>query len=208
MRQPQVSPDTLIHRGVVAGRKQIGPAVVVVVEEPRGEAPSDSRHAGPFGDVRERSVMVVVVQKVVAVQVRDVEIHIPVAVIVRRGHAFGESRPVDARRVGDILKGPVSFIQEKLGRAAFVGHEQVQQAVVVNVRPDRGLGIGGRHRQAALFGHIRKGPIAIVAQQRFALPKALPGSAQHQHIQTSVVVVVRLYEAVRSEKVPSPLLWK
>src|SRR2546430_1304395 len=41
--------------------------VVVIVEEPRGDGPSAGRNAGLFGDVGERAVTVVVIQRVVAV---------------------------------------------------------------------------------------------------------------------------------------------
>jgi hypothetical protein len=108
--------------------------------------------------------VIIVVQKIVGAHVVNVKIHIPIAVIVCRGYAFGEGRPIDTGRVGDILKSPVSFVQEKLGRTRFVDHKQVQQAVVVNVRPNGRLCISGGYRQATLFGHIREGSVAVVTQ--------------------------------------------
>ncbi len=63
--------------------------------------------------------------------------------------------------MGDILECAVALIEKELSRAAFVANEQVEQSVIIDVHPNRGLGAGG-DPQAAGEGHIGEGAIAII----------------------------------------------
>src|SRR5438477_4830075 len=93
----------------VAADEQIEMAIAIVVREPAPGRPAGCRHAGLFGDIRERPVAVVVVQAISADR-RHVEIFPAVAVDIRRADAHAPAWMPDARLVGDILELSVSQI--------------------------------------------------------------------------------------------------
>ncbi len=73
----------------VVNHRQVQQAVPVVIDECGAGGPAGGSDAGAGGYVRERAVSVVVIQNVVAV-IGDVEIDVPVVVVVagRHAHAF------------------------------------------------------------------------------------------------------------------------
>ena len=80
-----------------------------------------------------------------------------------------------------------------LGRG-LVAHEQVEEAVVVEVGPSRCLRwVQGK--QPGRLGHVGESAVALVAQQGVGMqpvgPK--PAAAQDEHIGKAVVVKIRLH---------------
>ena len=142
--QPEISASCLIDRGVIAGDKQVGPAVVVVIEEPSGEtcrpgAPARRRLAWQSTSVKVPSWLLWY-RKLCAVQIGDVEIHVAVVVVIGGRHAFAEhavrSMPAAVRRC---LESAVALVEEKLRGAVLIADEQIEKAVVVDIGPNRGL---------------------------------------------------------------------
>ena len=104
-------------------------------------------HASLFGNFREGAVVVVVVKKVAAVKVRNIEVDVAIVIVVGGHDALGKSDLVHSRGVGNILEGSVAFVQEKLARTVFVSDEKVEVAIVIDVGPDGGLRSGGGFRE-------------------------------------------------------------
>jgi hypothetical protein len=190
--ETEIGAHRFVHRCEVAGREQIGPSVVVVVEEPGGKSVTGTGHAGGPRQLGERVVAVVPIEKVAALEIRDVEVHEPVVVVVGRGHSFRECHAIDARRSRDVLEHRPALVQEQLRGAFLVADEQIEQAIAVDVGPGRGLRAGGWLCQSARHGNVGERAIAVVPQQRLALWH-LPSSAQQQNVLAAVVVVVGLH---------------
>ena len=108
--------------------------------------------------------MVVVVEKIVARVIGNVDIRISVVVVIRRHNCFGERDLVHAGRVRDVNEGAVALIQEKLRRTTLASHEQIEPAVVIDVGPNRGLRGGRRLRQTSFAGHVCEGTVTVAAQ--------------------------------------------
>ena len=139
--------SNILHgAGRVAGGEDVGPAVVVEVEEPRGKGVVGVAQAGLPGHVGERPMRgvrtaVVAVQAVLAFADGDVDVRPAVVVVVPPCNAFDEAllgKPGLACNVG---KGAVGVLVEELGgevllRAGvvLVADEQVQPAVIIEVR--------------------------------------------------------------------------
>ena len=126
-----------------AAEEQIEPAVVVVVEPDRARRPAGRGDARLLGDVGERAVAVVVVQRAAAVR-GDEDVGVAVVVVVGDGAAHAELRAAgDAGLVGDVGERAVAvvLVERVLERrlrlvevaGAAVDHEDVDPAVVVVV---------------------------------------------------------------------------
>src|SRR5208282_2299759 len=96
-----VSAHRLLDGGLVVGDKQVRPAVVVVVEEPRTKALPGFLHPSRCGCLGKGSVAIVVVKKVVPAKVGDKEIGIAIVVVVARDYSLGEGGAVNASGARD-----------------------------------------------------------------------------------------------------------
>ena len=192
------------YGSVIGPHPDVEPAVVVVVEEPGREAAAlGLRETQRGSDVREAQAAVVAVEPVFS-DVGNVDVQIPVVVVVAEGHTLGEAVVRDPRLCGDLRESSVSVVPEELGRivdglvhGGLVAAVEVQVAVVVEVSPGARLTRRGRAGQSRLPGDVRECAVAVVPQQRFAdlaVSLVQPRSAQHQQIHVPVVVVVRVDE--------------
>src|SRR5439155_16421944 len=100
-----------------AGHEEVEPAVVVVVPEPGGEAHDRPLHAELAPALAEGAVALVVIEEVLAPEVRHVQVRPAVAVVIAPGRALGDGLGVDAGGVGDVLEGAVPTVAEERGRA-------------------------------------------------------------------------------------------
>src|SRR5207244_138327 len=138
------------------------------------------------------------VKKVAAVKVGDVEIYATVVVIIGCRDPFRESDFPDAGSHGNVLKGAISPIEKELARPVLVADKEVEETVVVDVRPSCRLRPRGRFRQSSLTRNVRECSVAIVPQKRFAQGK-FPRASQNENVHTPVVVVIRLNHVEASE---------
>src|SRR4029077_12926983 len=115
---------------------------------------------------------------------------ISIVIVIGCSYSFAEGNLINPGGMGNILECAVALIEKELRRAVFVANEQVEQSVIIDVHPNRGLGAGG-DPQAAGEGHIGEGAIAIISEQRLAL-RRLPSATQHKNVGTAIVVVVSL----------------
>ena len=164
-----------------------------------------SRDAGLPGDVGKGPVVVVAIERVVAAVVGDVEVHVPIVVVILRYRALGESHAVDPGGVADLLEGSVTVVVEKLARSIFIADEEIEVPVVVDVRPGACLCTGRGYGQAGFPGDVGEGSIAVVAQQRLSLA-GLPASAQHQNIHAAIVVIIGLHHIEAAHLLGQPRL--
>src|SRR5271169_1285487 len=138
-RQAEIATQRLLGRNVVAGDEKIGKPVVVVVEKPGRETLPGFLHASFGGDVGESAVVIVVIEKIVAVEIRDVEIHVTVVVEISRDDAFGERDLIDAGGMRDVFERAVALVAKELAGAVLVADKKIEEAVVVDVGPDSRL---------------------------------------------------------------------
>ena len=89
------------------------------------------------------------------------------------------------------MEGPIPFVEEKLARAVFVADKEIEEPIIINVRPHGGLRASGRLGQACLTGNVGKCSVTVVTQKRFAHGE-FPCAAQYEQIHASVVVVIGL----------------
>ncbi len=132
---------------------EVEPAVAVVVEERRAEAPEVDQGAANRRGVAERAVAVVEVQDVGA-EVRQVEVGLAVIVDVAHGHAVAEAAEAHARPFGHVLESEVAEVaiepvaHRRVGRGqrqgAGAGEIQVLPAVAVVVEHGDPAPEGGR----------------------------------------------------------------
>ena len=191
MRQAEISAHGFVHRGEIAGDKNVGPAVVIVVEEKRGEPAAVAEDACVVRDFGESVVVIVVVEKIFALKIGDVEIGPAIVVVIAGDHGLGVRDLIDARAVRDVLECAIAVVQEKLSGTVFAADEKIEQAVVVDVGPNRGLGAGGRLGEAGGFGDVGECAVAIIFQERLAL-RNFPAAAENEDVRAAVVVVVGL----------------
>ena len=152
MPRVAIGPNPLHLAGRIAreGRIQIvdhvevGGSVPVVIEEGGTGAPFGAGNARPAGDVAEGAVAVVAVEPVGA-EISEVEIGVPVVVVVTHGdsHAvFGGRLQAGGR--GHLLQAPPAQVaiervgsgleRRRIGSAAAVDQQHVQPAVTVVVQ--------------------------------------------------------------------------
>ena len=89
------------------------------------------------------------------------------------------------------MEGPVSLIEEHLARAVFVADKEIEEPIIINVRPHGGLRASRRLGQACLTGNVGKRSVTVVTQERFAHGE-FPRPAQYEQVHASVVVVIGL----------------
>src|SRR5437762_6453722 len=118
--QSEVGSHPLASGKVIARDKQVETAVVIVIPEPGWEAPLRFLDAEPGRDFFKRAIAAVVIEEVVLSIVRDVEIRVPVAIVVSPGCTFGERDAVNSRLYRNVLKRAVTFIAEKLAGRVLV----------------------------------------------------------------------------------------
>ena len=192
MRLPQMAVDHVAQGPFEAGREDIGPAVVVVVEEPARKSLVRLVNAHLLGNIGECTVAIVAIEAGRAGHVGNVQVRIAVAVEVAPvGPLAPERAVVDAGSARDILKRAVAAIMVKAARSRFAADENVQPTVVVVIRPDRHLSID-RRQQAGFFGDIGECAVAVVTKQAVLLRDARPGAPANIDIQQAVVVVIGL----------------
>src|SRR5271156_4867467 len=147
-REPEVAAQSLFGGDIVARDEQIGEAVVVVIEKTGGEALPRFLHAGLGGHVGESAVMIIVVKKIVAVQIGDVEINVAVTVVISGDHALGEGHAINSGGMGDVFERAIAVVVKQLCGAFFATNKKIEIAVVVNIGPHGGLGAGGGFRES------------------------------------------------------------
>ena len=93
---------------------EIEPPVVIIVKEPSRKAENRPFHAQLFSHVGERAILVVMVKKVLACVVRDVEIRVSVSIVVARNDSLAERGSIDSRTARYIREGSVAVIVKEL----------------------------------------------------------------------------------------------
>ena len=109
-RETKVAADRLVDGHIVAGDEQVGPAIIVVIEEPCRETLPRFLHTSLKGDIGKRAVVIVVIKKVVAIEIGNVEINIAIIVIVGRNYRFGVGGAVNSSSMRNVFEGAVSLI--------------------------------------------------------------------------------------------------
>ena len=199
----QVAPRHLVDRGHEAGHEQVEPSVVVVVEEPGGEAHEGPVHAALARHLLEGRVAPVAVEEVGLAVVRDVEVHEAVVVEVAPGRTLGEGHAIDPRPLRDVLEGAVAPVSEEGRRRLLVGHEQVEPSVVVVVGKGRGMRAVDGAGETCGLGHVGEGVVGVLVEQGVA-DRELPAPAHHEKVEATVVVVVGLGDVDAPELVLKP----
>lgn len=153
-----------------------------------------------LGDFREGAVVIVVIKEVATVKIGDVEVDIPVVVVIGGHHGLGKGDSVRPGGMVDILKCAVAPVVEELAGAVFVAHEQIELAIIIDVGPDGRL--SGRRRlcQAGLPRDIGECAVTVIPHQRFAHGE-FPGSAQDEEVRAPVIVVIGLDHVEAAELV-------
>src|SRR6185312_13633066 len=123
----------------IAGYEEIGPAIIVIIEKPSREAEHRALYTSLATHLGEGFVTVVVIKEIHAIVVRNVEINKTITVIVSCRHTFVERSTVDTRCMTNFLERPIAPVMKQLRRAVFVSDEQVEIAIIVDIRPHRRL---------------------------------------------------------------------
>jgi hypothetical protein len=114
----------------VTGNKEVEAAIAIVIAESRSRGPIPERHARFLGNVGERSIMIVVIEAILA-EVGDVEIG--PAVVVKIAHHRTKPPAIIryAGLLGDIRKGSVVIVVEEGGvrRSGLAGHRVIRGSV-------------------------------------------------------------------------------
>jgi hypothetical protein len=152
----------LVLAGVVhkAADEQIEFSIVVVVEPDGAGGPSGSGEAGFLRDVGEGPVMIVFVQRALAIG-GDEDVGPAVIVVVADSHAHAEGRTTNAGFFGDVCKGPIAIVlvervSHRLCRlpeiaGAAIHQEDVHPPVVVEV--EKSTAGTQRLGQVVVLGH-------------------------------------------------------
>src|SRR5690348_10342541 len=170
-------------RRPVSRDENVGPSVIVVVEEPAGEAGvriADTRLLRYVDELRYFALLSGVAEKMIlAAHDRYVQILPAVIVVIVGSGALYHPAHLETGLRTHIRECPVDVVDVEpevrciLGPRHFatydlIADKQIKQAVVVEIGPDRGL----RRivvEQAGFGGDVREGAIAIVPQQRHGL---------------------------------------
>ena len=195
----------------VAAGKQIEPSVVVVVEKPRRKTVDRIGDAQVCGHVSKRpgrsvrGFALVAIKQVGLSAARYVDIGPSVVVVVPAVDGFDQAEPGETGSPGDLLKGAIPVVAVELAgidvaRNGFVADEQVDPAVVVEVQPGGGLG-GVKTQQTGFLGYVVEGAVSVVAEEGIGVVALFlkPGAPKHQHVEVSIVVVVRLHQVQAAE---------
>ena len=179
---------------------QIRVAVVVVISPRSGEAPCRTLDAGAGGDVDERAVAVVAVQRVgnaiagfpvrlrrrvlVISHAQQVEIEEAVAIIVRDQRHAAPAAGFDTGDLGDVGETPAALVAVQL-LAADTADEEVRGAVIVEIEKHQtGGGDVQRIRQPHRERRLAEGAVAVVAVHDQAR------GAEQRHVLEAVAVDV------------------
>ena len=146
----------------VPSHKEIEMAVVIVIEEARGNRPAAARHACFFGDIGKGSVAIVVVQDIFSIA-RHEEVSKTIVIIVSDCHTHAVIARTCSRQAcgfGDVGEaavlvlavepvpiagvGAIEFLRELHGtcQMAAVDQKDVEQAVVIVVEQGHTPGHG------------------------------------------------------------------
>ena len=139
MRKAQISADGLFDRHVIAGDEQIGPAIVVIVEKPGREAGQGLLHARLLRNLGESPVVVVVIEEVVAGEIRYVQIRVSVVVVIGGCDPLGDRNAVYTSRVRDVLEDSIAAIVKQIARTLLISNKQIEEAIVIYIQPDHRL---------------------------------------------------------------------
>src|SRR6185437_840290 len=165
MGQAHISTGGLLDREEVASDKKIWPAIVVVIKKPGCKTAGRGVDSSGCSDLGEGGVAVIVIKKVRPVEIRDEEVWVTVIIVIGRRDALSKRDAIDSCRMRDVLESSVSLVEKQLrGAAIFVPNKQIQEAIVIDVRPHRGLGTGRCLRDATRLGDVRESAIAVVAK--------------------------------------------
>ena len=140
--------------------KKIEKAVVVYIDPSSANGPQRAiflvglREAGCFGDVGERAVAIVVVERV-AVDAGDKDVFVPVVIVIADGDTDIVSGSSEASLFGDVGKRAISVVAEEpvpiFGRRLLqsddvrpIGEKNVEVAVMVVVENSDASGHGFR----------------------------------------------------------------
>src|SRR5579871_2550914 len=107
----------------------------------------------------------------------DEEVGVSILVVVGGGHALGKGEFIDSGCVGNVFKGAVSLVMKKLAASFFRANKQVEQPVIVDIRPGGRLRGGQVGFESAFSGHVGKCAVAVIPHERAAHGE-LPSSAQ------------------------------
>src|ERR1035437_9066788 len=155
-----------------------------------------------------------VMQQAIVVAIGDPQVQHSAAFEIGKDRAHGRSGlailPVGrARLVGNLLEGSIVLVVKQEVFCPVVGNVNVVPAVVVKVRRCHAHGAAHVGADARLFGHIRKGSVAVVVIQLVGFtfivqrPRIVVGCivgailgiefdvAAHKQIDASVLVVVQ-----------------
>ena len=123
-----------VHRKVpygIARDDQIQQSVTVVVDEERACGPARATHPGLSGDVTERAVAVVAIERIVAVT-SDVQIGVAVVVIVRHGDAHAVAQSAQPGLLRHVSEGAIPVVAiEPIpeGRVGLVGQLSLRHGI-------------------------------------------------------------------------------
>ena len=197
----------------------IGPSVVVVVEELHGDAAQQNRFvadAGAVSGVVEGPVVVVAVEAVeFKVEVGDIEVLPAVAVhvggvnaharlvlaVFARGHAGGER---------GVLKSAVVVVEEEEVGPGVVGDGDVGPSVVVEVGEHHAHALGFGFSHAGFLAHVGERAVVVVVIEPDALTFVVVGMAvgavARPVLAAPEVVLRRPLDIVRDQEVEPAVL--
>src|SRR5215467_368421 len=104
----------------IARYEEVQQAVAVVIAPGCSRGPAAERHTSLFGNIRERAVVIVVVEAVLA-EVRDVDIGPAVVVVVGDGHAESPTVIRNSCFSGDVGERAVVIVVKKHGARRWLG---------------------------------------------------------------------------------------
>src|ERR1700694_1985898 len=111
-------------------------AIVVIVEPNGAGGPSGGGYTGFFSDIRECAVTIVVVENVSAI-LRNVDVRIPISIVVANGHTLAVSAAASSSFDGHVGKRPVAIVVVERVTQGRIGIEKITLPAVhqVDVHP-------------------------------------------------------------------------
>jgi hypothetical protein len=209
--RPMLVVESHPHIGVHIGEEEVQPAVVVEVEDPGPDRPERGAAQGLRRDVGEGAIAVVAIQlrtpehagnqhveMAVPIEVEDRDVAAPALSLQSclRRHVLEGAVALVAVQDVLLLGGPrhvleggapvvaslgIEVVGGPLGR---VGHQEVEQAVVVEVEEDGGLRVADVANPGA-GGQVGEGAVAVVVEEHVAAARA-----GDEEVLVAVVVVV------------------
>ena len=167
--------------GPLFAKKRSGSPIVVKIAPSRLNPAFRVREAQRIGAL-DKAVAIVLVKPVRA-KIRDVEIQISVAVVIRPSRAVSVAGIGNAQVRGDVGK-PVAIIAKQAVGRAEIGDVEIQVPVAVHIAPDSRAAVAGIG-DAQCWGDVGK-PVTIVAVQAVGFVAADDGQ-----VEIPVAVVIR-----------------